>query len=73
MDTKTVRNEKMSKPLIQIDDQIREMNATELAEYQSIVDETLKEQNQKKAKAIEKIALLERLGLTADEAALLVQ
>lgn len=63
----------MSKPLIQIDDQIREMNATELAEYQSIVDETLKEQNQKKAKAIEKIALLERLGLTADEAALLVQ
>jgi hypothetical protein len=61
----------MSKPLIQIDDEVREMTDDELAEYQSIVDAEKARETEKEAKAVQKNALLERLGITADEAALL--
>jgi len=63
----------MTKPLIQIDDEIREMNDNELKHHQSLMQaEKIKEAEQE-AKAKSKAALLERLGITADEATLLLQ
>ena len=63
----------MTTPLIQIDDEIRPMNADELAQYKT--DQATNEAELKAQKKAEtdKAALLERLGLTADEAALLVR
>jgi hypothetical protein len=63
----------MTTPLIQIDDEIREMNESELADYQLVIDGEKAREAQKEAKAIEKAALLERLGITAEEASLLIQ
>jgi hypothetical protein len=66
----------MTRPLIQIDDEIREMNDTELANYEIVQAESLAREAdilaKAEAKAIEKQALLDRLGITADEAALLL-
>jgi hypothetical protein len=63
---------KMSKPLIQIDDEVREMTNAELAQYQSVLDEETAKQAELAAKETAKAALLERLGITAEEAALLL-
>ena len=62
----------MSKPLIQIDDEVREMTNAELAQYQSVLDEETAKQAELAAKETAKAALLERLGITAEEAALLL-
>jgi hypothetical protein len=62
----------MTRPLIQIDDEVREMNNKEFAEYQARLAETATKEAEAQAKAIAKAALLERLGITADEAALLL-
>ena len=66
----------MTKPLIQIDDKIREMNDDEFAVYEQNLaiaeDKKAQEQAEAKAKASAKTALLERLGITEDEAKLLL-
>lgn len=62
----------MTKPLIQIDDDVREMTDEEFAIYQLSVDDENAKKAEQEAKAIAKAALLERLGITADEAALLL-
>ena len=62
----------MTKPLVQIGDEVREMNDAEFAQYE--LDQTANKAAAKaqtdKAKA--KQAVLDRLGITADEAALLL-
>lgn len=62
----------MTKPLIQIDDKVREMTDNEFAEYQIAIAEQAGKQTEAEAKAAAKVALLERLGITAEEAALLL-
>ena len=61
----------IKKPLIQIDDEIREMNAEELAAHEARQAIEAEKEAAKIAKATEKAALLARLGITAEEAALL--
>jgi AmiR/NasT family two-component response regulator len=62
----------MPNPLIQIDDEIRPMNAKELAQYKSDQAELANKLDKEKESATAKAALLERLGITAEEAALLL-
>jgi hypothetical protein len=62
----------MTKPLIQIDDEIREMTNAEYAEYKANLEAETKIANDIEAIASAKSALLERLGITAEEAALLL-
>jgi predicted Ser/Thr protein kinase len=54
----------------------RELTAAELAQREAdakaYADEKAKEDADKAAKAVEKAALLDKLGITADEAALLL-
>lgn len=54
----------------------REMSAIELKQWETdtkqIQDKLLQEQAEAQTKATQKAALLERLGITADEAALLL-
>ena len=62
----------MTKPLIQIDDEIREMTDEEFAVYEA---EQVKEAERKaeaEAKAQAKADLLAKLGITEDEAKLLL-
>lgn len=62
----------MTNPLIQIDDEVREMTDDELAVYQLSIDSENAKKANEEARAIARAALLERLGITADEAALLL-
>jgi hypothetical protein len=50
----------------------REMNAAELKQYEADSETTTARIAEEEAKATAKAALLERLGITADEAALLL-
>ncbi len=50
----------------------REMNDAELAQWQADQDKIAQDAAEAQAKAVAKAALLERLGITADEAALLL-
>jgi hypothetical protein len=50
----------------------REMNAKELAQYEADKADSLAIKEAKAQKATEKAALLAKLGITADEAALLL-
>ncbi len=61
----------MTRPLIQIDDEVREMNDDELAQYEAIVAAEQSRIAEETAKATAKAALLDRLGITAEEASLL--
>jgi hypothetical protein len=63
---------KMTKPLIQINDEVREMNDDELIAYEAMLDVEKAKEAEQEAKAIAKAALLDRLGITAEEAALLL-
>lgn len=63
---------KMTKPLIQIDNEVREMNDEEFAQYQITVADEANKLAKAEAKAQAKAALLDRLGITADEAELLL-
>lgn len=66
MATQTVR------PTVQIGDEVREMNDAEYAQYeidQAANKDAVKAQSDK---AAAKQAVLDRLGITADEAALLL-
>ncbi len=62
----------MTNPLIQIDDEVREMTAEELAVYQLTIDEKATREAEAEAKAEAKATLLEKLGITEDEAKLLL-
>jgi hypothetical protein len=62
----------MTNPLIQIDDEVREMTDDELAIYQLSIDSENAKNAEQESRAIAKAALLERLGITAEEAALLL-
>lgn len=68
----------MSKPLIRIhnleNDEIvdREMNDEEFAEYQAKLKAIAEEQEEINAKAAARQAILDRLGLTEEEAKLLL-
>jgi hypothetical protein len=62
----------MTKPLIQIDDEVREMTDEEFDQYQLALEAQTAKAEIDLAKAAAKVALLERLGITADEAALLL-
>jgi hypothetical protein len=62
----------MTRPLIQIDDEVREMNDEELAVHEAIVASQIAMDAVKQTEAEAKAALLERLGITADEAKLLL-
>ena len=66
MATQTVR------PTVQIGDEVREMNDTEYAQYE--IDQAANKAAAKAQadKATAKEAVLDRLGITADEAALLL-
>jgi hypothetical protein len=66
MATQTVR------PTVQIGDEVREMNDAEYAQYE--IDQAANKAAAKAAadKAKAKQAVLDRLGITADEAALLL-
>jgi hypothetical protein len=63
---------KMTKLLIQIDDEVREMTTEELAAYQAGLDAQAAIEAEQQAKAAAKAALLERLGISAEEASLLL-
>lgn len=66
----------MTKLFTQIGDEVRELTAEEVAEYQADAARLEKELADKaaelEAKAVARIALLERLGITEDEAILLL-
>jgi|LakMenEpi03Aug12_release.lakeMendotaPanAssembly.Ray.scaffolds.fasta_scaffold170756_3 hypothetical protein len=51
---------------------VREMNADELADYQAGLEATAKAEAAKAKAEADKAALLVKLGISADEAALLV-
>ena len=62
----------MTRPLIQIDDEVREMNDEELEQHELMIAENAVAEEAAKAKAVAKAALLEKLGITEEEAALLL-
>jgi hypothetical protein len=62
----------MTKPLIQINDEIRPMNDDELVTYQAMLDAVKVKEAEQEVRATAKAALLTKLGITADEAALLL-
>lgn len=51
---------------------VREMNADELADYQVGLEATAKAEADKAKAELDKAALLEKLGITSDEAQLLI-
>lgn len=60
------------KPTIQIGDEVREMNDAELAQLELDKAEAKERAKAEADKATAKAALLDRIGITADEAALLL-
>jgi hypothetical protein len=71
-DTLTVKEMIMKIPLIQIDDEIREMDDDELVDYKQ--RQLIEAENvaAKITKAAAKAAIADRLGLTSDELATLL-
>lgn len=57
---------------VQIDDEVRDATPDEIAAIEAIAAETATRKNEIQAKEQAKAALLEKLGITADEAALLL-
>jgi hypothetical protein len=57
---------------IQIDDEVRDATPEEIAEIEARQAAALARQAEAEAKATQKAALLERLGITEDEARLLL-
>ena len=57
---------------IQIDDLVRDATADEIAEIQGRIAEEKARADEAEAKATQKAALLDRLGITEDEAKLLL-
>lgn len=61
----------MTKPLIQIGDEVREMTDDEYVEYQALQNDLAEQRKAASAKAATRAAALAKLGLTADEVAAL--
>ena len=78
MSTVTEKVKQMTKHLTQIGDEVREMTDVELAQWQKDSDampQARTEQqilDENEAKAVARLALLDRLGLTEQEAQLLL-
>jgi hypothetical protein len=62
----------MTRPLIQIDDEIREMTDEELEKHELVLAENAAKEAEMAVREQAKAALLERLGITAEEAQLLL-
>jgi hypothetical protein len=62
----------MTKPLVQIGDELREMTEAEYAQWQADKAEAEANAETQAAKAAARQAVLNKLGLTADEAAALL-
>lgn len=62
-----------TKPLIQIDDEIREMTDDEFGQHQANQQLEVNRKAELESKSAAKSALLERLGMKEDEIALLFQ
>ena len=62
----------MTRPKVQIGDDIRDMNDAEFAQYQIDVEASAAEAALATQRATDKAALLTRLGITDDEAKLLL-
>ena len=73
-----LRGELMTKPMVKLvnaetgEEIVREMNAEELKQWEKDIAEANAEKEALAAKAAQRQAILDRLGLTADEAALLL-
>jgi hypothetical protein len=72
MATRIVKEKTMTRPLIQIDDEVREMNDDEFIAYEANLAAIAKAEADAIAKAEAKAAIAERLGLTDAELALLL-
>ena len=57
---------------VQIDDLVRDATPEEIKSIEAAAAEAIKEQAKAEAKAAQKAALLDRLGITEDEAKLLL-
>jgi len=57
---------------VQIDDEVRDATDEEIANIENIAADTLAKEAEIQAKSEAKAALLERLGITAEEASLLL-
>jgi hypothetical protein len=58
--------------LVQVDDEVRSATAEEAAAIEALAERNASEEAALVVKAAAKASLLERLGITADEAALLL-
>jgi hypothetical protein len=72
MATKTVKEMTMEKMFRQIGDEVVEYTAAEYAQYEIDKAEDVKRAEAEAVKATDKAALLAKLGITADEAKLLL-
>ena len=63
----------MTNPMIQIDDEIREMTDAEFAVYEAEQATYAAQATEEATKAAARQAVLDRLGLTEEEAALLLK
>ncbi len=72
METNMTTNKIMIVDAVTGDEEVRPMNAAELADYEIMLDELAKSQADATARAANKAAVLVKLGITADEAALLL-
>lgn len=61
----------MTKPMIQIGDEVREMTDSEYAQWQADAQEMAQVEAEREAQAATRAAALAKLGLTADEIAAL--
>ena len=62
----------MTKPQIQIGDEVREMTDAEYAQWLADANETQTRKDAETAKQVARQVVLDKLGLTADEAAALL-
>ena len=72
MATRTVKDMTMEKMFRQIGDEVVEYTAAEYAQYEKDQAEDKARAEAEAAKAVDKAALLAKLGITADEAKLLL-
>jgi hypothetical protein len=72
METNMTTNKIMIVDALTGDEEVRLMNAAELADYEVMLDELAKSKADATARAANKAAVLVKLGITADEAALLL-
>lgn len=72
MELRTVKDMTMEKLYRQIGDEVFEFTAEEYEQYETDKISAAAKQAEEEAKAIARAAILDRLGLTAEEAALIL-